>query len=431
MNGLLSDEEALRRFNAIESGEQPWYTRALPMEGRATILPFKDSMPGSVFNKREWAIPGLLAEAINAFTAPGRSLLDPQFDTGKEGVNFALNVMGGGIGGSRAMPNPTGQGGVDLALNAWHGTPHNIQGKFDLGKVGTGEGAQAYGHGIYFAENPNVAKEYQKRLASDRGFSFDGKSGLTRQEVQDLVNAKYGSSYLDGVIRPSGVADSFIDDMVTGITRPEGSYPRQYKAGSERAKIYDELRGKISHAEPGNLYKVDIPDEQIPKMLDWDKPISKNIVKSVKNLLMSNKVEQRALDDFGVTSKKELADLLLENSPTGQQLYGSLTDVFRTDKAASSALSEYGIPGIRYLDEGSRGVDQKWVANLKDFGSYDFPSLKEAQDFIKSNPQYKFELIEPKPITSNFVSFQPETVKILEKNGINIEDLLEQGLLGN
>lgn len=118
MNGLLSDEEALRRFNAIESGDQPWYTRALPMEGRATILPFKDSMPGSVFNKREWAIPGLLAEAINAFTAPKRAYSDPEFDTGKEGVNFALNFMGGGVGGSRAMPNPTGQGGKDVAMFA-------------------------------------------------------------------------------------------------------------------------------------------------------------------------------------------------------------------------------------------------------------------------------------------------------------------------
>lgn len=116
MNGLLSDEEALRRFNAIESGEQPWYTRALPMEGRATILPFKDSMPGSVFNKREWAIPGLLAEAINAFTAPRRSYYDPEFDASKEAANFALNTMGGAVVGSRAMPNPTGVGGKDVGM---------------------------------------------------------------------------------------------------------------------------------------------------------------------------------------------------------------------------------------------------------------------------------------------------------------------------
>jgi hypothetical protein len=77
-------------------------------------------MEGSVFNKREVALPGLLAEAVNAFTAPGRSLLgtDPEFSAGKEGVNMAMNVMGGGLGTSKAMRNPTGEGGVDLAMAA-------------------------------------------------------------------------------------------------------------------------------------------------------------------------------------------------------------------------------------------------------------------------------------------------------------------------
>lgn len=116
-NGLLDDEE-LRRFNASERGEQPWYAKALPMEGRATFLPFRDTMEGSVFNKREVALPGLLAEAVNAFTAPGRSLLgtDPEFSAGKEGVNMAMNVMGGGLGTSKAMRNPTGEGGKDVGM---------------------------------------------------------------------------------------------------------------------------------------------------------------------------------------------------------------------------------------------------------------------------------------------------------------------------
>ena len=51
------------------------------------------------------------------------------------------------------------------ALTAFHGTPHKILGKFDISKVGTGEGAQAYGHGMYFAEAPTVAKEYQRKLS--------------------------------------------------------------------------------------------------------------------------------------------------------------------------------------------------------------------------------------------------------------------------
>ena len=52
-------------------------------------------------------------------------------------------------------------------MTAYHGTPHtfpgtaeNPLGEFDPTKIGTGEGAQAYGHGLYFAENEDVAKEY-------------------------------------------------------------------------------------------------------------------------------------------------------------------------------------------------------------------------------------------------------------------------------
>lgn len=54
-----------------------------------------------------------------------------------------------------------------LGITAFHGTPHKFD-KFSMDKIGTGEGAQAFGHGLYFAENPNVAKTYQKKLGGAR-----------------------------------------------------------------------------------------------------------------------------------------------------------------------------------------------------------------------------------------------------------------------
>lgn len=51
-----------------------------------------------------------------------------------------------------------------LGLTAFHGSPHRFS-KFDASKIGTGEGAQAYGHGLYFAENPEIAGQYK---VSDR-----------------------------------------------------------------------------------------------------------------------------------------------------------------------------------------------------------------------------------------------------------------------
>jgi hypothetical protein len=193
---------------------------------------------------------------------------------------------------------------------------------------------------LYFAEAPGVAKGYQTALSAERGFSYDGKTGLTRSEVEDMVNAKYGSGYLDGVIRPSGVAGSFIDDMVTGLQRSEGSYPRQYKPGSERAKLYDQLRGKIAHADPGSFYTVDIPDQMIGKMLDWDKPLGQQ--KELKDVL--NKI------------RTEIALPKLQDAEGAGFAYQALANAVGGQANASALLKQYGIPGIRYLDQGSRGA---------------------------------------------------------------------------
>ena len=98
----------------------PWYEQALPMEGRATFLPFQDTMPGSVMNQRSFALPGVVAGAVNAITAPGRAYSgsDPTFNPEEEAANFALAMMGGGMGASRAAPAPANALGMFIGKNA-------------------------------------------------------------------------------------------------------------------------------------------------------------------------------------------------------------------------------------------------------------------------------------------------------------------------
>ena len=56
----------------------------------------------------------------------------------------------------------------------WHGSPHKFD-KFDSAHIGKGEGAQAYGHGLYLADSPAVAKGYQ--ATTTKGFGLpDGKT---------------------------------------------------------------------------------------------------------------------------------------------------------------------------------------------------------------------------------------------------------------
>jgi predicted GNAT family acetyltransferase len=345
------------------------------MEGRATFLPFRDTMEGSVFNERELAVPGILAELMNAFTAPARSMTDPTFNAGEEAANMAMNVGGSGLAISRGMRAPTGQGGFDLAMNAYHGTPYDIKGGFDLSKIGTGEGAQAYGYGTYFSKNPEIAGKY---TGSD--------------EIQILANGQVTDSPVaKQILRYGGDPNAYIKAMEKLVKNQTDALQKASKEElmpgfSEYEIAKSDLTSTLKNIEEaksiksvktqpvGNMYKVDIPDEQIPRMLDWNKPIAQQN----KEILDILKNEPAILADLA--NGKSLDKL------TGEQAYQAIASTFDVGQAdayklASEYLNRIGIPGIRYLDPGSRGVGKG---------------------------------------AENFVSFDPATVKILEKNDIPV-----------
>ena len=61
-----------------------------------------------------------------------------------------------------------GQQDEDVGFDAYHGSPHEFD-QFDIGKIGTGYGGQMYGHGLYFAEDENVARAYRDELSTPLG----------------------------------------------------------------------------------------------------------------------------------------------------------------------------------------------------------------------------------------------------------------------
>mgnify|MGYP000081260380 CR=1 FL=1 len=72
-------------------------------------------------------------------------------------IPFATDVAGMATTGSLAAP-AVGNG-LGMGIRAYHGSPHDFD-RFLMDKIGTGEGAQAYGHGLYLADHPEVAKGY-------------------------------------------------------------------------------------------------------------------------------------------------------------------------------------------------------------------------------------------------------------------------------
>lgn len=406
----------LEAFNQIEAQGQPWYKKQLPMEGRATFLPFRDTMEGSVFNQRELAMPGVLASALNAFSSPERARTgsDPTFNPNEEAINFATNVMGGGVGTSAAMKAPMGQGGKDLAMNAWHGTPHEIQGNFNLSKVGTGEGAQSYGHGMYFGGARGTGEMYRDTLAY--------KAFELKPEAQAL-----------GIDLSAGARGEF-HRQAQAHKDPNAAASWLQAANISTRDIPKEklveLFTKYNEKGKGNLYKVDIPDAAIPMMLDYDNPI--------KNQPQLYEIIRQSIADPDI---RKTFEHNAEKGITGGNVYKNYLEG-KTDAERSANAANLGITGIRYLDEQSR-VPFKYTGDsaytnagqsFKDSGfkledallgmkkaykNANEKELKEALSFVYGEMPNK---------TSNYVVFKPETVKILEKNDkpVSRKELLQQ-----
>jgi len=266
-----------------------------------------------------------------------------------------------------------------LGMTTWHGSPHVFE-RFDMSKLGTGEGAQAYGSGMYVAQNPSVAKGYQNTLAY-KAFDLQPeaqKLGLnlpagTRGEFMRQVQAKKPPEILARQLQNANIAARDLpQDKLT-----------------ELFKNYQEKGG-------GNLYKVDLPDTHIRRMLDWDAPI-KDQPTVVRNL-----AKQLGID------KNDLG--------------GDLLAKVGKDEAGRKIMQDAGIRGVKYLDQYSR---QPGTASMTPFQintridilKKDIASGLGNQSRMKEilSSLEKEKALHENP-TRNFVVFDPNHLSILERN---------------
>jgi hypothetical protein len=318
-----------------------------------------------------------------------------------EAVNAlaAVAPMAGGLG--RAAPamarNALIPSNVPMQAQrgaiVYHGSPHTFD-KFDMSKIGTGEGAQAYGHGLYFADSPSVAKSYQTALAPDkRATSLNDRMQSLR--VGDKPVMDYGvemnSDFIEAARQGPQQALAHIDERLASWQKqaadpsyPFKDYAKEKIAGFTKLRQDAATKG-VHYAGDGSLYKVDLPDEHIAKMLDWDKPLSQ---------------QPEALPGFRALAARpdmppgfsQALESALQRKFDGQDLYTELMKVYKDAPAVSRAMRESGIPGIRYLDQGSRGTGKG---------------------------------------TSNYVAFDDQSPKIVERNGKSLTQMLDDALKGS
>lgn len=248
-----------------------------------------------------------------------------------------------------------------LFQSAYHGTPHRgiEQTGFKLNKIGTGEGAQIYGWGIYFAQKKGIAEHYRRVVTEWRNINGTAEEQQTMLDLESAIySAQEKIEKIQLGIDAGGIWEKHNKDgilIAISQTKEEDYTFRPYsrqkiaslkKQAAQAQATLESSEQTFQNSENlrnlrGQLYSVDIPESH--DLLDWDKPLSaqpKQVQKALKTIVKGFS------EDTGESIKSVM-------SWAGADLYNSLAASF-TPKSASEALRDAGIPGLRYLDGNSR-----------------------------------------------------------------------------
>ena len=197
---------------------------------------------------------------------------------------------------------------MPMGMTVYHGSPYKFS-AFDPTKIGSGEGTAAYGHGFYVAELPETARSYQAMAQNP-----SGRRGSNQ-----------GDASLDSLIMLN--AKQFTDGDVGQLSDLIKQKP---KAFAEPEKMIQRIEQYVENKPPSFFYKIDLPDDQIEKMLDWNAELGKQ--------------------------SKEVQDLAKQYGLNMDDLGGDLVAAMDAKRpAGAEAMRQAGIPGIKHFDAQTRG----------------------------------------------------------------------------
>jgi|SRR5262245_11275513 len=253
-------------------------------------------------------------------------------------IDWAMAFMGSRLGRPPIrIANP---------IKTFHSSPHDFS-RFDISKLGSGEGGAAYGEGLYSAANPDV---------SSRGGSYwHTFLGKFSPEEREAAKALYNNDFN---------REAAINDITRTLGRLQtGGYGSTWNNKIGIARDALKLLQSDQEIIGPRTYKVNI-HARPENLIDWDASVA-NQPPNVR----------AALNDIGALEKPRYGGIPIGPTPdTGEDVYRNLAKVIYQQKnyggfmgmgaepttrkqaelLTSTMLNEAGIPGHRFLDAGSR-----------------------------------------------------------------------------
>lgn len=255
----------------------------------------------------------------------GEGLLEATRQGSEEAERQGIPSFAQGVA-EMGVPDP-----MDAIVFAFHGGPRRFT-KFAMEHIGSGEGAQAFGHGLYFAENKGIAGTYRNNVAEKHFL----------RQVKDTYDEDYSPDEALELLLNNPNITSQQKNLLSALEKDDWlgfDYPHQAVNAALRQPDNFDLSPETTAAleQWSNLYEVRL-DIQPSQLLDWDAPFSRQsdtVKQSLEALLAGEDLES------------------LKTS-TGGELYKLFVTRRGGAVAASELLDSVGIPGLRYTDAVSR-----------------------------------------------------------------------------
>lgn len=248
-----------------------------------------------------------------------------------------------------------------FSLKVYHGSGADFI-EFDFDHMGEGAGSQAFGWGGYVTSSKKIGKSYATMMDNDPSKAY--------YRIQRSNGTRFAKKYPTIESFLHGDKQIAMNDKFTE---------------QEKIDFYNEMK-KL--AEPyHNLYEVDIPEDNGSNYLDWDAPITDELIDKVAKALPS-------LRSYDIKDLKK--DRTFDNFYKTISMRSVTDDAsFNDDKAASKLLSSLGYTGIKYKAGRNFGGAEEGDTNYVIFKPEDMKitehtkfslRLKSAIDETETNP---------------------------------------------
>lgn len=309
-----------------------------------------------------------------------------------------------------------------FSLKVYHGSGADFT-EFDFDHMGEGAGSQAFGWGGYVTSSEEIGKSYVELTRKKPTYVYNGKEmseddlrsvlldkvGIDNANILDdfLYNLeKYGVSEAKSILRKGDYA--YFKDLLKGTY---GSIRSGYQNKVDAAELILAPRNIRVKKYKGNLYEVDIPEDNGSNYIEFYKDATPEFKEQIKGVLANglpselkempeykeaerNFYEENGTDESFEKSLIDDALFELERRKSNGDAYNALS-VAVGDKLASKILSSLGYTGIKYPAGTIQGGAKEGDVNYVIFKPEDMRitehtkfslRLKSAIDETETNP---------------------------------------------